>query len=322
MRVVATGFLAMTLLAGCGDPLQDVPRLQDVPLAAEQGQADALADPTKTDAPVAEAAQAPKPIEAEKPRKGLLGFLRRQADSAKADENLAAVEADVSGQVDAADGAKAAAAEAADPAIQQAALTPDDSTAEKPKRKGLFARRDKPEKTPVRAARAPQPGDPDYQTVAIGTRLPYGEMARLCGVPTRSLGSKAGQYPEKGKGFTLYDSNAGSTAARTFYVTGFKDGCARQFTAALVLFASPDSYETIRFGPAGKSQPRAKTDAAYDVLKSRVCRVEKGEPCGRKIVKLEKNTAFLTVYERFGSNARWKNILLHDGEVLASDIKG
>jgi hypothetical protein len=68
-------------------------------------------------------------------------------------------------------------------------------------------------------------------------------------------------------------------------------------------------------------QPYSDTDKAYETLKSRICKVPRRKPCGSRIGRLEKDTVFVSVYERFGSNAHWKNLLLHDGAVLALDRK-
>lgn len=236
------------LLAGCGDPLSDVPRYSDVPLADDAGQADVLAP----DAPRAA-------VTDDAPQRGLLGLF----------------------------GAKAAAA------------TGDDDAPGRP----------------------PRPGAPDAREVSLGVTLPYGELARVCGVPNRKLGKKIEGYPEKGSQYVLYDSVPGTTTPRTFYLTGFKDRCARQFTAALVIFGAPESYEQLHYGPSGAELPVSSTDAAYEKVKSRVCRVRKGKPCGSKMRTLARDTVFVSVYERFGSNPRWKNILLHNGEVEAVDLK-
>lgn len=237
------------MLAGCGgDPLSDVPRYSDVPLAEDAGQADALPP---------EASRTPATNDA--PQRGLLGIFGARAAVAKGE-------------------------------------APD---------------------TP---GPAPRPGAPDAREVPLGVKLPYGEIARVCRVPARKLGKKVEGYPEKGSKYVLYDSAPGATAAHSFYLTGFKDRCARQFTAALVVFGSPESYEQIHYGPSGKDLPVAATDKAYEKVKSRVCRVRKGKPCGTKMRALARDTVFVSVYERFGSNPRWKNILLHDGEVVAVDI--
>ena len=36
---------------------------------------------------------------------------------------------------------------------------------------------------------------------------------------------------------------------------------------------------------------------------------------------LENTTTFVSVYENFGENARWNDILLHDGKVVAAALK-
>ncbi|MEN8659412.1 MAG: hypothetical protein ABF313_15340, partial [Marivita sp.] len=170
-------------------------------------------------------------------------------------------------------------------------------------------------------AKGPSPDAPDYRIVPMGTVLPYGVLARVCDVSTRQLGTRVERYPESRSVYTLYDSQPGNTSAHTFYVTGFGDGCARQFTAALALFGSPETHEQLRYGLPSKVQPYSSTDAAYETLKSRVCRVGKGKPCGSSMPQLARTTAFVSVYETFGSNPEWKTILLHDGEVVETDIR-
>ncbi len=167
-------------------------------------------------------------------------------------------------------------------------------------------------------ARAPSSGGPDGRDVAFGARLPYGELARVCDAPRRSLGTEI----ERAAGWRLHDSDPGNTRPHTFYVTGFDDGCPRQFTAALALFGAPSMHEQLRYGLPAEVQPYSETDRAYEQLKARVCRVRRNEPCGRRISRLERDTVFVSIYERFGENPVWKNLLLHDGEALALDIKG
>jgi hypothetical protein len=172
------------------------------------------------------------------------------------------------------------------------------------------------------SAGPPQPGDADFREVAFGTALPYGEIARSCAAPAGQLGTEVGAWPEGGGGYRLYDSAPGGTGLRTFYLTGFADGCPRQFSAALVLFASPESYEQIRYGPAGRDMPLSSTDEAYEAIKAQVCGVSRGQPCGRRMGRLQRDTVFLSVYERFGDNPAWKTILLHGGGIAAADVKG
>lgn len=175
---------------------------------------------------------------------------------------------------------------------------------------------------PAPSLSGPKPGDPDFQVVSLGTVLPYGALARVCNVPTRQLGQRVERYPDRRSTYALYDSQPGNTAPHTFYLTGFDDGCARQFTAALAVFGSPRTHEQLRYGLPSQVQPYSSTDAAYESLKSRICRVGKGKPCGRAMSRLEKDTVFVSVYETFGSNPVWKTILLHDGKVVETDIRG
>ncbi|WP_121633375.1 hypothetical protein [Tropicibacter alexandrii] len=350
MQRIATALTLAVLLAGCaGDPLKSVPRVGDVEIAEAAGQADIAAPEEGADRPVA-----PAP-ETEAPQGGLMGFLKRKADEGAAAEAapVAVDAADEAPEIEAPDLAasdvespaprrglfgrilrgEAGRDAGTDPAPQQVAMVapeaePDAPLAEArpgsaPKR-GLFGRildGDAGDERPSVSAPVMDPNAPDARQIAFGTRLPFGEVARLCDVPARQLGKRAGGYPERGAQYMLYDSAPGETGPRSYYLTGFKDGCARQFTAALVLFGSPESYEQIHYGPAGKAQPKAQTDAAYELVKSRVCRVGKGKPCGSAMSRLSRDTVFVSVYERFDSNPRWKNILLHDGAVVAVDMK-
>ena len=276
---------AAGLLAGCTDAtLQDVPRLSDTDIAETEGQASIGAEPE--DGLAATPVQVPEP--AEEPRGGLLGFLSRAAAEAKSE----GAGRDETG-------------------TRVAAVPPQgqgDSSG------GLFGGSG--------AAAGPKAGDPDYRVVPMGTVLPYGTLARVCDVPDRRLGTRVERYPENRNTFAIYDSQPGATAPHTFYVTGFDDGCARQFTAALAMFGSPETHEQLRYGLPSKVQPYSETDAAYEQVKSKICRLGKGRPCGSAMSRLARNTAFVSVYERFGSNPVWKTILLHDGAVIATDIRG
>ncbi len=161
----------------------------------------------------------------------------------------------------------------------------------------------------------------DLLDVPVGAVMPYGSVARVCDAKGRDMGSQIDKAPERGSGFTLYDSNPKSTGARTFYMTGFADGCARQFTAALAMFGAPSMHEQLRYGRPAEEYPYSDTDQAYEKVKSQICRVGKRKPCGRAIGRLEKDTVFVSTYENFGNNARWADILLHNGQVMAAAIK-
>ncbi|WP_316293249.1 hypothetical protein [Aestuariicoccus sp. MJ-SS9] len=281
MRRIAISCLAMLALTACADPLRDVPRLSDVEIEDGAGEAKALPDSSET----AEG--------------GFFG--RLLGGTAKADETE--------------QGRRSA---APDGSIKRAAKAPQDPA---PRSGGVFGGLFGGGADPEPEANAPEPGDPDYGQVGPGVTLPYGKMARLCGVPRRVLGKRVASYPERRGTFKLYDTQPGNTAPHTFFLTGFDDGCARQFTAALAMFGSPVLHEQLRYGLPAKVQPYSTTDAAYEKLKSRICRVGKGKPCGSAMRRLEPQTTFVSVYERFGSNPRWKTVLLHDGAVLATDIK-
>lgn len=163
---------------------------------------------------------------------------------------------------------------------------------------------------------------PDAKDVTFGTILPYGEVARVCDAKGQSsLGRRLDKAPSSGRGYALFDSAPDSTGPRTFYVTGFKDKCPRQFTAALALFGSPEVHEQLRYGRPSKLYPYSTTDKAYEKVKSSVCKVGKSKPCGAKLKTLERNTVFVSTYEKFSDNARWADILLHDGVVAAAAIK-
>ena len=157
---------------------------------------------------------------------------------------------------------------------------------------------------------------------APGAALPLGQLARACGVSGRALGRQVAAYPENRPRYRLYDSAPGTAAAHSFYVTGFDDGCARRFTAALAVFGPPAMHEQLRYGLPATVQPYSTTDRAYETVKSRVCGVARKKPCGGRIGRLEKDTVFLSIYERYGTASRWANLLLHDGAVMAQDVKG
>lgn len=165
------------------------------------------------------------------------------------------------------------------------------------------------------AADAPE-GD-----IAFGTRLPYGRIATICGVETGKLGTRIARYPERRPRYQLYDSAPDSTGPRAFYITGFDDGCARQFTAALAVFGSVEMHEQLRYGLPAEVQPYSDTDKAYETLKRRVCNKPRRKPCGRRIGTMAKDTVFVSVYERFGGNSQWMNLLLHGGKLVAQDSK-
>jgi len=156
--------------------------------------------------------------------------------------------------------------------------------------------------------------------IAFGTVLPFGEVGRVCEARTRPLGKRIDKAGG-GRGYALLDSKPGHTGPRTFYVTGFSDGCPRQFTATLALFGAPSMHEKLRYGQASTKYPYSETDKAYERVKAKVCGVTRRKPCGAKINRLERNTVFISTYERFTNNGRWADILVHDGKVMAASVK-
>jgi len=158
--------------------------------------------------------------------------------------------------------------------------------------------------------------------IAPGTVLPYGQAARICGLDKAAMGKRVQQYPEKRPVYALYDSDPRDSGPHSFYVTGFADGCAQQFTASLVMFGSVGLHEQLRYGLPAKVQPYSDTDQAYETIKSRVCRVGRQTPCGASLSRLERDTVFITIYKNFGGNTEWSEMLLHDRQMVALSHKG
>lgn len=162
------------------------------------------------------------------------------------------------------------------------------------------------------------PTGPDAARIAPGTVLPYGQIATVCGLTDADLGSPIGTA----SGYAVRDTVPGTVEPRTHYLTGFPDGCARQFTAALALFGDVGTHEMVRYLPTSADVPYSATDTAYEQIKAEVCRVPVGQPCGAQLDRLARRTVFVTVYQNFGTNPSWANILIHDGAVVAMDIVG
>ncbi len=166
----------------------------------------------------------------------------------------------------------------------------------------------------VIAAAAPPP-----DTRAAGgpaADLPFGEVVRVCGLKRRERGTEVDRT-EGGSGFTLYDTDPTSTQPRTQFISGFKDGCARQFTASLALFGSAKVHEATRYNPLN-TKPYSETDAAYERVKNRICRVRDGQPCPEaRAGRLDSQTAFVSVYRGFGDTGLWLEMFLHKGELVA-----
>lgn len=143
--------------------------------------------------------------------------------------------------------------------------------------------------------------------------LAFGDVVPACGVRGKELGTKVSQRA----GYALYDSFPNSTAPRPHYVTGFKDGCPRKFMAAIALFSDAAAHELFRYERSNAGISYSATDEAYEQIKSRVCGVGRGAPCGAKLNRLSRKMAFITAYPDFGTNDEWANLLMHNKELVA-----
>ncbi|MCL7409871.1 hypothetical protein [Marivivens donghaensis] len=270
------------LLAGCMSPLDKVGRLDEVELATDAPEAAIAAE---ADVTVAEDIEE---------KRGFFG--RIFAGNADAPDEAVVVDDTPEAEVE------LAAVEVTEPV--------DDLDPETPAARGgffgrMFARNSDEAEAPAEPADA----------VPIGTFLPYGVIAPVCGIATSDMGQKV----ESVAGYTVYDAGGDTSVPRTHYITGFADGCARQVTAAVVMFGDVGTHEMVRYLTPESTLPYTDTDSTYEAIKSSVCRVGHGKPCGAQLDALGRNTVFMTVYETFGTNPEWTNILLHNGDVAAID---
>lgn len=144
-------------------------------------------------------------------------------------------------------------------------------------------------------------------------------MVRACDVGPRALGQEVARAP--GGGFRLYDTDPGATVPRTQYLTGFRDGCARRFTAALALFGSPQVHEATRYA-SGNDTPYLPTDIAYEKVKNRICGVRRGEFCPEtRTSRLARQATFLTAYPDFGDAGEWLEAFLFKGQLAAYQLR-
>lgn len=331
MRHIFLSVGLAVVLSGCGDPLRNVARLDDVTVA--DGAVTATPTPAETrntggglfgrllnrqpddptnaaveaalaDAATSEVTEEGSEIEAEvvaepepeaaPERRGLFGIFRGNRDTAQTSE--ATPEAET--------------AEVTPVAMTQSAdapATPRGGLA------GLFRR--SPDAAPPR-------NGPDSEDVSAGTVLPFGQIARVCGLRRSELGTEV----DGGGGFKIYDTIPNSTAPRPFYITGFNDDCARTFTGAVVVTGDIETHEFVRYQGSNERIGYTSTDNAYEALKASVCRVGRGLPCGARADRLNSNTHFVTVYDFFGGTfsavpTEWAQILIHDGRVLGMSVK-
>ena len=308
MRKTSAILGALALVAACGDPLADMPRLAEVELSETDPAAQAL----PTEAEIAregffgtEAAQAdvatgvPEAVPADPRPRGLLGLFRRASPPA----------AEVPAETAAADAGTEVPAVQAETEV--AALPELTDTGGEARGGGLLSGLFQSSGNGADAAS-------DLPEVSFGAVLPYGVIARNCSAKRQSLGRKV--EGETG-GYKLYDTNPQATGLRTFYVTGFDDGCPRQLTAAHVLLGAPSLYELLHYGPTGAHLAVGDTDRAYEKVKAKVCGVRKGKPCGSRINRLERNTVFVNAYPRSDDNTTWSEMLIHEGSVVATAKK-
>ncbi len=296
-------------LSACADPLRDVPRLSDVELTPDDPVVQAL------------------PSEAEVARQGFFGQALPDAGdnslSATPDKGetptlgLKALFQRMTPQVSASDEQKEVAGSQQNDVVapqKVARLKPEDENnplqEPKPSVGGFWS---------GLSSGSASPSDDDSLDVTFGTVLPYGEVGRVCDARGKPLGRKVENA--SASRYKLFDSTPNATGQRTYYITGFSDGCPRQLTAAHVLLGAPSFYELLHYGPAGAHLPVGETDRAYEKVKAQVCGARKGKPCGSKMQSLERTTFFVNAYERMKDNTRWSELLVHQGRVVASTMK-
>jgi len=312
---------SLLVLTACGDPLAGLTRISEVDLAETDPVANAVptdaevaregffgssdVEPVATGDAVVAATAGPAP-------KGIWGLLRRSGSAAGAaqvpDEQSGIKDvADPNSGTDALlDVEDATVVDQQEP-VQLASLEPA-----APKRRfGLFGG--------VAPGALTSTTSDDVDDVAYGTVLPYGQIARSCEARRKPLGRKI--ESASAQGYKLYDSDPGTLGPRTYYITGFDDDCPRQLTAANVILGAPSRYEELHYGPTGRDLAYAQTDMAYDKVKQKVCGTRKGKPCGAKINQMDKTTFFVSSYATFDASARWSEVLIHDGIVMATAMK-
>lgn len=159
-------------------------------------------------------------------------------------------------------------------------------------------------------------------TVKPGETLAFGEVGVACDLRRRAMGEKVDQFPRDGRPvWQLYDTSPDSTDPRTQFITGFADGCARQVTAALVMFGEAELHEVLRYSENNDAD-WSDADKRYERIKRSACGVGRKERCPEeKLDALEHQLAFVSVYPRFGAESGWLELLLHDGAVESEEIR-
>ena len=159
-------------------------------------------------------------------------------------------------------------------------------------------------------------------TVRPGEQLPFGEIGVACETTKRSMGQQVDQFPREGRPvWRLYDTDPSSTAPRTQFITGFADGCARQVTAALVMFGAAGLHEVLRYSD-DSDRSWSQADKTYEKIKRRTCGVGRGKFCpAGSLDSLERQVSFVSVYPYFGAEEGWLELLLHDGQVMSEEMR-
>ncbi len=313
--------LALIGLAGCLGPVE-LPLLADVELAENAPESGLVAPDAAAPKSVLEELQSVQNVpdvpaaqvvmtEPAKPRRGFAALFGRRAKPAEATAPSAVNEAAIA--------VPQAAGVASDETAEEApiedgenmvvaSIQPQKVAQPRRQRNGLFG---------PRRAKAGQ-----FPQIAPGVVLPFGLIGLACGIRGSALGKEVDRFPERGKGYRLYDSNPSTTGPRTHFITGFKDGCPRQFTASLALLDSPVLHEQLLSVKSSRAQHSTAADIVFQKIRSQVCRSGQGKACPEKrIDEMEKTMAFVTTYERFGGNANWTEILLHNGAIAANSVQ-
>lgn len=151
--------------------------------------------------------------------------------------------------------------------------------------------------------------------VARGASLPFGAVGKACDVSGAALGTPVDGAPSDSRPiWRLHDTAPGSTVPRTHYLTGFADGCARQVTAALILFGAPRVHETHKAGRAASSGPAA----VYEEVRARIC----GATCSdARIEALSREVVFVSAYRDFSGSGPSYEILLGTDGVVAEGMR-
>lgn len=174
-----------------------------------------------------------------------------------------------------------------------------------PKRSGLLGN--------IFGSRSVAQAVPDVPQVTADTLLPFGQIGPNCTVTSAQMGRKV----DENAGYEIYDTNPSSASVRTHYITGFKDNCARQFSASTALMGDIGTHEVVRYLPSNAKHAYSAADNAYEQLKAAYCGAARGKTCGPKLDAFARRTTFITAYESFEDNAEWADMLLYNGEVAA-----